>query len=131
MALFLLDTNVIIDHVKHRRHALEAVRQIVGAGDDLCVSDIVLTEVITGMFPAAEPRTRVLLKLAVFLPMSAAAAEIAGKWRFDFARRGVSISLPDAMVAAVGHQHHATIVTANVRHFPMDGISLLPLTPVL
>jgi predicted nucleic acid-binding protein len=129
VALFLLDTNVIIDHVKRRRHAMEAVRQIVGAGDDLCLSDVVFTEIITGLFPTAEPRTRGLLNVAIFLPMSAAAAEVAGKWRFDFARRGVTLSLADAMIAAVGHQHHATIVTANVRHFPMDGISLMPLTP--
>ena len=62
-----------------------------------------------------------------FLQTSFASAIQAGAWRFDFARRGFALGMPDMLIAATAVEHDATLVTGNVRHYPMPELSLLAL----
>jgi len=46
----------------------------------------------------------------------------AGIYRYEFARRGISLSVTDTLVAAIAKANDAIIVTANIRHYPMKDI---------
>jgi predicted nucleic acid-binding protein len=52
---------------------------------------------------------------------------VAGRYRSEFRRRGITLPATDALIAAVAFERQATVITANVRHFPMDDIRIEPL----
>ena len=55
-----------------------------------------------------------------------AIAKEAGRYRYEFARIGTTLSATDSLIAAVAIAHGATLITNNLRHFPMPEIRLLP-----
>jgi predicted nucleic acid-binding protein len=103
------------------------LRRLLAAGDDLCVCDIVITKVFGGLAPHEISATRRFLQSLTYLERSRTAAESAGQWRYAFARRGIQVTLPDALIAATAVEHGATLVTGNARRFPMQRVSILPL----
>jgi predicted nucleic acid-binding protein len=100
----LLDTDVLVDHLRGKR-------RIVPGNDDLHVSAITRAELFSGR-GAEERRVRRLLEPMRDLPVDAAIAERAGRLR-----RGSNRRLPDALIAATAVEHRLTLVTRNVRGF--------------
>ena len=49
-------------------------------------------------------------------------AKEAGRYRYEFSRQGIALSTPDTLVAATAIARGATLITANIRDFPMDDI---------
>jgi predicted nucleic acid-binding protein len=87
----------------------------------------VVVEVISGLTPEETLRARPLLEACLYLGASFPAAALAGAWRYQFARRGITISTTDALIAATALAHNATLITGNARHYPMPELSMLPL----
>jgi predicted nucleic acid-binding protein len=56
------------------------------------------------------------------VPLGGAEGERAGIWRREYARRGVTLSQADCLVAATAFRVGATLATGNVRDYPMDEI---------
>lgn len=54
-----------------------------------------------------------------FLLTTREAAERAGRYQADWARRGKTLHLADALVAGTARAHGAVLVTDNVVDFPM------------
>jgi predicted nucleic acid-binding protein len=46
-------------------------------------------------------------------------ARLAGVLKRDYSRRGITLALADATIAAVALTHRLTLITDNVRHYPM------------
>ena len=53
-------------------------------------------------------------------------AKEAGRIRYEYLRQGTTLSVPDTLTAAVAIANNATLITNNLRHFPMPEIQLLP-----
>jgi predicted nucleic acid-binding protein len=51
---------------------------------------------------------------------------MAGEFKRDYARKGTTLNLGDVIIAAVAIQHQATLLTDNIKDFPMAGLSLFP-----
>jgi len=47
-------------------------------------------------------------------------------WIYQYARRGIQLSFPDALIGATALAHGLALVTTNARHFPMEGLQVLP-----
>ena len=43
-----------------------------------------------------------------------------------YARKGVTLATTDVTVAAVALHHHLTLITDNLKHYPMTEVSLYP-----
>jgi predicted nucleic acid-binding protein len=56
-----------------------------------------------------------------------AAAARAGEFRYEFARKGQSLSTTDSLVAAVARENQITLVTGNAKDYPMPDVQLRPL----
>ena len=128
MASYLLDADAVIDYIKRYPPTIELIRRLIANEDRLCTCDIVLAEVYSGLMPQDEPAGVAFLSAMEFLPASAAAAEQAGRWRYQFARQGRMLPTTDALVAATALEYGATVVTANARDYPMPEVSVLSLT---
>src|SRR5574338_356157 len=108
MTLYLLDSNLVIDILSGNTTTLIVVERLDRAGNVFCVCDIVLAEVLTGVHEGDRPVTLDFLRSCHFLASSCEIGEQAGLWRFAYARRGVSLSVPDLVIAATASVYDAT-----------------------
>ena len=51
-------------------------------------------------------------------------ARLAGFLKRDYSHRGITLALGDVTVAAVALYHHLSLITDNVKHYPMKELSL-------
>jgi len=88
---------------------------------------VVTAEVYVGLRPLDRERGDDLFGGLRFLPSSPAAAKRAGLWRYEEARRGRQAATSDssiAAIAAIAIEHAAILVTGNVAHFQVPGLTL-------
>jgi predicted nucleic acid-binding protein len=51
-------------------------------------------------------------------------AKKAGQYKRVYREKGVTLSLPDVVIAAIAISHNLTLVTDNLRHYPMPEIRI-------
>jgi predicted nucleic acid-binding protein len=127
MATYLLDTSVIIDVLNNKRGRGEILKRLLEEGHLLACCPVNVSEVYAGIRAGEEPRTAAFLESLDFLPLTREIARRAGLIKRDFGRRGATLSLADAMVAAVAIENGCVLITGNVKHFPSSDLRLFPL----
>ena len=127
MSEYILDTNILILHLRNRPDITNLLKQWRQSGK-LYISTVVRTELITGMHPHEEERTLALLDSLVSLPVDSQTADLAGRLMYRYARRGITLGLPDTLIAATAIVHNLTLATSNVKHFPIPELEIYPLT---
>lgn len=111
-AELLVDTDVLIDH-------LRGERRVLGRGRRLGVSVVSRCELFAGRDESAVLRG--LLRAMIELPIDSAIAELAG-----ITRRETGIATPDALIAATALMHRIPLMTRNRRRFePVSGLQIL------
>ena len=120
-AHYLLDTNVIIAAVDG--HPASLLNRLAGlAQERLCLSPIVLAELLTGAEKSRTPehnRAKVLLAThgMELLPFGAADADACAKIRAGLEKKGTPIGPYDLQIAAQALVRDLVLVTANLREF--------------
>ena len=124
MATFLLDTSVIIDVLNNKRNRPVLLLELLRAGHLLACCPINITEVYAGLRPKEETATEEFLASLKYYPITPQAARLAGLLRRNYGRQGTTLNLGDVMIAAVGIENQLTLLTDNVKDFPMEDLSL-------
>jgi hypothetical protein len=127
MATFLLDTCVIIDALNNKRGRPALLLDLVRSGHVLACCPINITELYAGMRPGEEAATEVLLTSFEYVPITQAAARLAGELKRDYARKGMTLNLGDVIIAAVAIHNDLNLLTDNTKDFPMADLALYPL----
>ena len=96
-------------------------------GHSLACCPVNVAEVFAGMRPKEEQRTKQLLYSLQLYPITFPVAEKAGLLRRDQAKKGKTISLTDALIAAVAIHNQLTLITDNTKDLQLPGLSLYPL----
>ena len=125
MRPYLLDTTALIDYSKQYEPVRGRVQALLDSDSEIGVCGINVAEFFAGVPPARRHDWDDFFASLTYWEITMDAAVRAGGYRHVFARVGVAISLPDALTAAVAAGVRATIVTRNVRHFPMDDVTVL------
>ena len=94
-------------------------------GHRLGVCCINVAELYSGLRQEERARADRLIDNLEFYEVTREVAKQAGRYRFDYSRRGRTISTADTLVAAAAIVGTATLITANTRDFPMEDIQLL------
>lgn len=117
----VLDTTVLID-VLRGRGAGDRLRELRRDSTTLWVTVMSIEEVWRGALPAEFASARRLLNGLRLAELGRDAAERAGRWRYEHARRGVTLHQADALIAAATVSARARLATGNPKHFPMPDV---------
>ncbi len=115
----LLDSALVIDHLRGIPEAVDRLRRIFEDGDDPIVTEVVVCEVRAGLLAKAEPLFDAFLEPIEFVHPGVATAMKAGRWRADLRRGGRTLNLGDSLIAATADDLGATVITRNVRDFAL------------
>ncbi len=119
---FLLDTNFVIGLLRGARPYWEYLEELAERTSP-STSTITRAEIYAGCHPAEEAETRRLLSCFKVVPVNAHIADMAGRYAYQFARRGITLHLEDALIGATAVYEELVLVTQNVSHFPMLSLS--------
>jgi predicted nucleic acid-binding protein len=123
----LLDTSILIDVLRHRKQRREWLAELVRGGNTLSTTTLNIAEIYAGMRPAEEGRTEALLGGLDLYELNGASARLAGRLKNTWARKGHTLTLADAIVAAVAIERGCALLTDNRKDFPMPEVQLYPL----
>jgi predicted nucleic acid-binding protein len=123
MGAALLDTTVLIDALRGRA-AVERLRALRAVGDVPCTSAVNVEEVVRGLLAREIATAHRLFDGLRVAPLGRAEGELAGTWRRDFARRGVTLAQADCLIAAAALGIGARLATGNPRDFPMRELTV-------
>ena len=127
MAIFLLDTTVIIDAIKDKRGRNEFLAGLLDQRNLLACCSINVTEIYAGMRSHKAQVTEVFLRSLKFYEVSWEIARLAGELKNAWAKKGSTLFLPDVTIAAVAITHGLTLLTDNRKDFPMPELQFLTL----
>jgi len=124
VANYLLDTTVIIDCLRGRKETVEFLTQLASEGSICGCCAINITEVYAGMRESERQVTKRFLDSLEYYEVTRNLAEQAGEYKREHAAKGMTLSLSDVIIAVVAICNNLTLVTDNLRHYPMPEIKI-------
>jgi tRNA(fMet)-specific endonuclease VapC len=121
---YLLDTTILIEHLRGKKPAVNFITEAVRHGHRLAVCCINVAELYSGLSPEQAARAEKLINALDYYEATDDSARQAGVYRYEFARQGISLSVSDTLVSAIAKGNDAIVVTANVRDYPMKDIQV-------
>jgi predicted nucleic acid-binding protein len=125
MAAYLLDTGILIRHLRGQRAVIRLLPEL-GRKQSLAISAVTRTEVWAGALEGQAYVTRRLLARMETVPVDRKIADRAGDLIRRARNQGRTLHVADALIAATAVQQGLALVTLNVRHFAGLGVSLYP-----
>jgi predicted nucleic acid-binding protein len=119
----LLDTTVLIDALR-QRPVTQRIQQSLDAGEVPWICAVNVDEVLRGTNVEKEASVLRFLRGLHLAPLGRVEGERAGRWRRDFASRGITLSQADCLIAAGAMAVGARLATGNPKHFPMPELDL-------
>lgn len=113
------DTSVLIDFLRGDSRATQLLESRVQAGDELWGVVVTRAELLAGMRSAERTRTRRLLDVLAWVEIDIALADRAGDLARRYARSHPGIETADYLIAGGTEFIGASLLTTNVRHYPM------------
>lgn len=115
---YLLDTNFVIGLLRGVESYWEYLETVLEHTLP-AISTVTRAEIYAGCHPAEEIETRKVLDSFRALPIRTEIADLAGHYVYQFARRGITLHLEDALIGATVVHEGLILVTQNVSDFPM------------
>jgi predicted nucleic acid-binding protein len=129
---FLLDTGIIIRHLRNDKRANDLLDYLAQIGD-ISVSAITYMEILIKCEPHEEESTRLLFErippLVVSQEVAHKAASLIKKYPSIFGKE-IGRGTPDALIAATAWQRQAELVTLNTRQFAKVPIAELAIQAI-
>jgi predicted nucleic acid-binding protein len=123
----LLDTSILIDVLRLKRQRNQWLAELVRGGHTLATTTLNIAEIYAGMRSAEEGRTEALLSGLEVYELSGTSARLAGRFKNTWGRKGHTLSLADAIVAAIAVERGCALLTDNRKDFPMPEVQLYPM----
>jgi predicted nucleic acid-binding protein len=117
--VIVVDTSVLIDHLRGDAHARDALREAALAGERLVASVLTKVEILAGMRAGEEKATHRLLDSLDSIDVDDVVAELAGMLANKYLRSHPGVDPVDYVIAATAQHLGAELWTRNLKHFPM------------
>jgi len=123
-ASLLLDSDILIDHLRKEQKALDYLQQEIDAGSLLFISVISRTEIFSGARKGEEGTIQGLFDLLTPVDVDVAIADRAGEYLKKFSKSH-SVTIGDAIIAATAREMGGALVTRNLKHYPMKDLKII------
>lgn len=114
---YLLDTDTLIDFIQDRDETRSRIAAMIEAGDEVALCPIIVAEIYSGLSEARRARWDNFIASLPYWHISREAATRAGTGRKAASDAGRTYSVTDSLVAAVAHEHQATVLTSNIKDY--------------
>lgn len=119
--MYLLDTDVIIWILRGRSEIVEKVSHL-STQAPLAISVITIAEIYKNIFPAEIAKTEELIYQHLIFDVNQKIAKLGGLYWQQYAKTHQTISLTDCLIAATVNLNNCTLMSLNLKHFPMHDI---------
>lgn len=120
----LLDSDIVIWILRGDEPTVQFYNQLVElTGQEPAISVITVYEVMAGVRPHEEQRTKDFLNKLRRLEVTAEIAEKAAKYFREFREKGVTLHIADLLIAATAFCHDLPLATYNRKDFMMTDIT--------
>lgn len=124
---YLLDASAVIDWLNGRPRALELFARLIAEDGAFAANAITVAEIYSGLADDERGPSDRMFGTFEYWPIDEDVAKRAGSLRNEYRRKGRPLSVPDTLMAAHAILREATLVTGNVRDFPMPELKILRL----
>ena len=125
MSRFLLDSDIIIWHLRGRREVAEMLKDMQRFGVPAC-SALSVLEVQVGVKKGEEEKTNRFLGALQIFDVNLEIANKAALLIREYKGKGISIELPDAVIAGTCISNDLILVTLNRKHYPFPELKFHP-----
>ena len=119
----------MVKYSRGRAREAQWFQIMLNGGETVGTCEIVIGECLSGAQPVERRGWREIFGALRLWSVTPEDAIQAGIWRYDFARRGIQLSMTDTIIAAVALRVGATVVTDNLKDFPMPELAVMSLPP--
>ncbi|MBL7183903.1 MAG: type II toxin-antitoxin system VapC family toxin [Anaerolineae bacterium] len=123
MIEYLLDSDVLIWQLREQAETAELLARLSKRGILAC-SVMSIVEIQAGVRRGEEKKTNALLDSLKAYDVTPAIANLAGKFIRDHRAKGITLDFADSIIAATAAVHNLTLLTYNVKHYPMPEVKL-------
>jgi predicted nucleic acid-binding protein len=123
MIEYLLDSDVLIWQLRNQEETVELLANLSKRGILAC-SVVSIVEVQAGVRRGEEKKTDALLDSLKAYDVTPAIANLAGTFIRGYRAKGITLDFVDSIVAATAVIHGLTLLTYNVKHYPMPEVTL-------
>jgi predicted nucleic acid-binding protein len=119
----VLDSTVLIDALRGRP-VVSRIAALRRSHVEAWVCVVSVEEIWRGLRPGEEPIVERLFGGLRLAPLGVPEGARAGRWRRQFAERGITLHQADCLIAAAAVGIGAGLATANIGDFPMPELTL-------
>lgn len=123
MKTVLIDTNILIDHLKGRPEARACLQECLQQKLKMACSVITRIELLSGMRPEEKHLLELFLSGFDKIEVTDTIAGTAGKYLNQY-RKSHGINMADAIIAATAQHAGSKLYTINIKHYPMEEIEV-------
>jgi len=120
----VVDTDIAIDFLRERDYALKLLQRWVGEGL-IAISTLTHLEIYQGLRAGEEQATDAFLDGLVTVAVDIPIARRAGTMLGELRRKGVTVGIGDAIIAATALQLGAPLLTNNTEHYPFPDLKVI------
>jgi hypothetical protein len=120
----LIDSDVLIDHLRKEKQALRFLAAELENNSLIFVSVISRVEILAGIRKGEDAIVNSLFEILTPVNVDISIADRAGEYLRKYSRSH-SMSIGDALIAATSKEMSLTLITRNVKHYPMQDITII------
>ncbi len=122
--MYLVDTDILI-WVLRGNKKYEELLQSLKDKDSLSISTITIAEIYKNIYPSEIVKTENLLNELQTWDITPAIAKQAGLYWQEYIKNLKNLNITDCLVAGTASVNSLTLVSLNIKHFPMEDVQSL------
>jgi predicted nucleic acid-binding protein len=123
----LLDADTLIDYIVDRGNARPRITIMIDQGDEVAVCAITVAEVYSGLSDKRRDIWESWIMALSYWHIGFDVAAQAGTYRKTASEAGRTLSTTDSLLAALARDKGATLLTSNIKDYPMKDVQVMSL----
>ena len=124
MAEYLLDTTIIIDHLRGDKKVNSYLEKIGQRGDIAGCCCINIAEIYSGMLEKEAEKTDRFINSLYYYEVTREISKVAGKLRQKYQKKGKTLATTDIIIGAAALIYDLILVTKNIKHYPFPELEM-------